>query len=249
MREAEFLALCEQERNGALAGLEAGIGTLAERGVHRVVKQWLEPRSEMREVSVGRYKADIMNENGIFEVQTRNFYRLQKKLEVFLPLYHVTVVYPVAGVKWVRWLNPQTGEISERRRSPKRGVPLDILYELAAIKQLLQNPNLSFLVPLLEVEEIRLLNGWGAGGKRGARRAASAPAALLGQAVFNGGQSFAAALPPGLLAAPFTVKELGAGLGRKNGRFAANATGALVALGVVKPAGKRGRATLYIHTQ
>lgn len=57
---------------------------------------------------MGRYFADIRNEDGIIEIQTRALYRLKPKLDAFLPLDAVTVVYPIAAVKRLSWLDPKT---------------------------------------------------------------------------------------------------------------------------------------------
>lgn len=244
MNEGQFAALCALEKQGALADLEKGVGTLAERGVHRVVKLWLEPRDEMREVPCGRYIADIKNENGIFEIQTRHFYKMTAKLESFLKEEKVTVVYPVAAQKSVLWLSGDTGELTPPRTSPKHGVPADILGELAGLKTLAAHENISFLVPLLETQEIRLLDGWGNGGKRGAHRVVNCPVALLGVHILSSPADFAALLPQNLPEI-FTVKDLGAAFGRRVGRYAQNAASALLALGVVQRAGKQGNAYLY----
>ena len=57
----------------------------------------------------------------MIEIQTRALYRLKQKLEKFLPLYPVTVVYPISYDKWVCWINEETGEITQKRKSPKKG--------------------------------------------------------------------------------------------------------------------------------
>lgn len=43
---------------------------------------------------MGGYVADIVGENGVIEIQTRQFNKLLKKLEAFLDYCDVTVVYP-----------------------------------------------------------------------------------------------------------------------------------------------------------
>ena len=80
---------------------ESGIGSLSEGSLHHLLKFYFEPDADRHEVGVGRYFADILNEDGIIEIQTRALYRLSPKLDAFLPLYPVTVVYPVAAVKQV----------------------------------------------------------------------------------------------------------------------------------------------------
>ena len=72
------------------------IGTLGERSLHAVLKRFLQPDENRHEVRVGRYVADIFDENGVTEIQTRQFYKMKRKLAAFLPEHAVTVVYPVS---------------------------------------------------------------------------------------------------------------------------------------------------------
>lgn len=86
----------------------AAIGSVSEGSLHHFLKFYFEPDADLHEVGVGRYFADIRNEDGILEIQTRALYRLKPKLDAFLPLDAVTVVYPVAAVKRLSWLDPDT---------------------------------------------------------------------------------------------------------------------------------------------
>ena len=98
-----------------------GIGTLGEKTLHAVVKLYIEPDEDYHEVPLEGYVADIFREGKIFEIQTANFNVLRNKLKAFLPLYKVTIVYPVAASKWIRWMDKETGEITNRRKSPISG--------------------------------------------------------------------------------------------------------------------------------
>ena len=51
--------------------------------LHAVLKQYFEPRKENQEVPVGPYVADICNEQGIFEIQTRDLTGFGKNLLSF----------------------------------------------------------------------------------------------------------------------------------------------------------------------
>lgn len=156
-----------------------GIGTLSEKTLHAVLKHYYEPWDECKEVRIGNYVADIVGEHGIIEIQTNDLGRLRKKLESFLSVCDVTVVYPLSVVKYLRWLDTETGELSDRRKSPKRMTVYDGLKELYKIKYLLKNPRLHICFPLLEIEEIRYLNGWSADRKKGSSRCDKNPLALL----------------------------------------------------------------------
>ncbi len=147
-----------------------GIGTLGEKTVHAVVKIYVEPDEDYHEVPLEGYVADIYREGKIFEVQTANFNTMRNKLRAFLPLYQVTIVYPVPATKWLIWIDPETGEETDRRKSPKKGTPQAVFRELYRIKPFLTDPNLSIRILLLDMEEYRLLDGWSRDRKKGSHR-------------------------------------------------------------------------------
>ena len=74
---------------------KSGIGTLGEKTVHAILKNMYEPDDNYQEVAIEGYVADICNNDGIIEIQTRQLNKLRDKLSVFLQDYHVTVVYPL----------------------------------------------------------------------------------------------------------------------------------------------------------
>ena len=116
--DERFLAACDRIIH--TEHIENGIGTLSEKTVHSVLKNYLEPDTTYHEIKTGRYVADIRTPDGIYEIQTRQFNKLRNKLEAFLPEYSVTVVYPIPHIKYLRWIDGQTGEITPARKSPKK---------------------------------------------------------------------------------------------------------------------------------
>lgn len=123
---------CDTGRNCALYGSKGadhrqnrernGIGTLSEKTVHAVLKHYYAPDESQHEIPVEGCVADIFNGKEIIEIQTRSFDRMRPKLERFLPLYPVTIVYPIPYCKHVYWIDEETGEISGGRKSPLREV-------------------------------------------------------------------------------------------------------------------------------
>ena len=239
MDSERFARLCQ------LTPRDGGIGTLGEKTLHAVVKCYLESRPTCREVRVGRRVADIANEQGIWEIQTRGFQKLRSKLTDFLKRGPVTVVYPVPALKTLYWVDPATGALSPPRRSPKKGRELDILYEMYKIKDFLQNESLSFLVLLMEVEEYRLADGWSRQGHNGSTRIERVPTALVREAVFHRPSDFAPYLPS--FERPFTAREFAVSVGR-HVNFGNPALNVLLALGLVRCAGKQKNAYLYEYT-
>ena len=132
-----------------------GIGTLSEKTLHAVLKLYYEPDEDKHEVAMSGYYADVYNDKGIIEIQTRQLNKLRDKLSVFLQDYHVTVVYPLPFNKWLSWVNPDNGEVQGRRKSPRHFTEYDAFYELYKIKSYLKNPNLSINLVLMDMEEYK----------------------------------------------------------------------------------------------
>lgn len=138
-----------------------GIGTLSEKTLHAILKNYYQPNESHHEIPVGRYCADIFDGKEIVEIQTAQFNRMRQKLEVFLPEYKTTIVYPIAREKWINWIDEETGEVRERRKSPKKGNPYMAFKELYKIKMHLKDKNIRVHLLMMEIEEYKLLDGWG----------------------------------------------------------------------------------------
>lgn len=220
-----------------------GIGTLGEKTLHAVLKHYYEPYEDNHETKIGNYVADIVGENGIIEIQTRNFDKLLKKLTAFLEVANVTVVYPIAQTKWLYWVDTNTGEVTKKRKSPKCGKPYELFYELYWIKDILGHENLRFIVVLLELEEYRSLNGWSKDKKKGSTRVDRIPIDVLEEIELRSNEDFHALLPT-TLPKEFTAKELQKATGGSP-RKMHNTIQVLKQIGIVKQVGKQGRSFLY----
>lgn len=240
MDQTKFLQACAAEL--AEERQKKGIGTLGEKGLHAVLKRYLESQEENREVSVGPYVADIQRENEIVEIQTGNFNKLRNKLEYFLSKTSVTIAYPVAAVKWLIWVE-EDGAASPKRKSPKCAGPWEILPELYKIKPLLLQTNLCFCIFLLEMEEYRLKNGWGKDGKQGSTRVDRLPVRLVDELWIRGLSDYKALIPP-KLGEEFTVSDFSQA-SRLSAKKASVAVNVLNYVGVLERMGKKGRAYLY----
>ncbi len=224
----EALALVRE--GGARVG---GIGILGEKTLHATLKLWLDDDPAHHEIPLPLGSvADIFDGERVTEIQTANFSAFRKKLEKLLAAYPVTVVHPLVRAKWVAWIAPETGEIGKPRRSGRRGSFTDAGKELIYILPLLGHPNLTVRLVLLDVEEQRLLDGWGNGGKRGSHRAERLPLALGETVTLKEPADYAALLPPDL-PTPFTAAQFGKAA-RLQGRNLQGTLKVLLAVGVLR---------------
>ncbi len=136
------------------------IGTENETSLHAAVKSYIDPDSSHHEVRVAGHIADVYNDAGVFEIQTRDFYKLRRKVERLLAVCPVTVVYPAAAEKRLFWVDPETGTCTEGRKSPKRCTRCALWTELASLEEFLGRPDFAVRVLLLELDEYRALDGW-----------------------------------------------------------------------------------------
>ena len=234
-RQERFRCLCEDfdllERSG-------GVGVMGEKAVHAVLKRFYQPDVSAHELKIGRYVADAATaDGGILEVQTGAFAPLRRKLAAFLEQYEVTVVHPAYGARWVRSADPETGELSPRRRCGRPESAWKLFYALPAIREFLGRPNLHFLVPVLEVSE------WRVKGDRRRSRRDRVPKALLAEYAFARPADFLTLLPEEL-SEPFTS----AGLARAAGIPRGDAQMYLYLvhqLGLLDRVGKQRNAYLY----
>lgn len=220
-----------------------GIGTLGERSLHAVLKYWIDPDDSHHEIRLERCVADVFDGRRVTEIQTRGFSALRPKLERLLEAYPVTVVHPLTWHKTLVWVDPASGEASKPRRSPKTGHFWDAVRELVYIRALLGHPRLTVVLPLLDMEEYRLTDGWSADGKKGSHRAERMPTALGPVAVLREKADYACLLPPEL-PEPFTTADV-----KRASRLSQKGTGTLVNilynLDVIQRTGKKGNAFLY----
>ena len=245
MDQLLFRQICDRIRNNEIR--QSGIGTLGEKTLHAILKSYFEPSESFHEIRVGNFVADIADENGITEIQTRQFNKLRKKLDYFLSITNVTVVYPVAAEKWILWIDEQTGETTKRRKSPKQGRPFEILHELYKIKSYLCCPSLRFCIVMLKVEEFRLLNGWSSDKKKGSTRFDCIPTELVDEVRITDPKDYEKLIPENLNER-FTSKDFKkmSGLSLSRSQTALNV---LYSVGAVKRVGRQGNLYFYERAQ
>lgn len=231
-----------------------GIGTQSEKLVHAALKYYLEPDENCHEVRIRGTKEDgssyshvadiFQKERGhIYEIQTRSFDRLRTKLSDFLLDYQVTVVFPIPHVKYISWVDPETGETSEPRRSPRRGLYSDILPEIYYLPDIQMHERLEFLAVLLDLTEFKYLDGWSRDRKSGSHRMERLPVAVAGMKVLNRPEDYSSLLPEDL-PDPFFRAELLKAL-KLSGRKGSGAVTVLQRAGAIERIGQIDRKYIY----
>jgi len=221
----------------------SGIGTLAEKTVHAVLKYYYCPDVTCHEQRVCGYVADICIENKIIEIQTGNFNLLRKKLDAYLPEHDVTIVSPVTRTKWLCWIDPGTGSVTPKRKSPKTGRPHEIFFELYKIKQYLSHPNLHICISMLDLEEYRLLDGYSKDKKKGSHRNDAFPISYAEEVVLESTRDYPIFLPYEL-PEEFTVDDYKATT-RLPRRLAGTILHILCYHGVIERTGTKSKSYLY----
>ena len=218
-----------------------GIGTLAEKSLHRVLKYYYEPDDKKHEQPVGGFFADILNADGVTEIQTGSFFHINKKLGEFLKTERVTLICPVIRRRRIIYIDGE-GELSKPRVSPKKGRLEDVFLELVHILPRLADGNLVICVPLVDADEYRLRRERVRKfHDKGYDRVDTVPTALISETVFITREDYLRLLPD--LPEGFTVKELASALKLDN-RTAQAMCRALTCAGALKR-DKVGRGYLY----
>lgn len=220
-----------------------GIGTLSEKTVHAILKNYYEPDEDRQEIPIENYVADIYADGEIIEIQTRQFNKMRNKLMVFLPLYPVTIVYPIPREKWLIWIDEENGELSKKRKSPARGNVYIAFPELYKIKMFLKDPNLRIKLVFLDMEEYRLLNGWSKDKKKGSSRYDRIPTELVEEVDITCLQDYMQFIPYEL-EDEFTSRDF-ARAAHINVQLAQTVLNILYHVGVITRTGKKGNQYLY----
>ena len=129
------------------------IGTLNEGALHAALKRHYGGAEAQFEVPFSGFVADVVRDDTIFEIQTSSFSGLERKMRALADQNPVVLVHPIAAQKnLVRIKDPASGDFT-RRKSPKKGKLCHILSELVYLPSLLNHPNFSVEVALIEEEQ------------------------------------------------------------------------------------------------
>jgi hypothetical protein len=218
------------------------VGELREGALHAALKRWLARPGDRLEVPVEGYVIDLVRASGeLVEVQTGGFSPLRAKLDALLDRHRVRIVHPVPAERRIVRVD-SLGTVVSHRRSPLRPDASAIFDGLVSFPTLLSHPHLVVEVLLCREDHVRAVSP--IRGRRFTRDPGERRLVEVLSRVQLAGPGDLAALVPGF-SEPFTTRELAAAMG-VGLPLAQRAAACLRAVGLAEPAGRRGRAPLYV---
>ena len=132
---------------------EPHIGTLNEGSLHAALKDLYAQPGDSFELPLDRFVIDIArsDSNGelLIEIQTGSFGAMGRKLDHLLPDHRVLLVHPIAVSSYL-----VRGD-AKPRRSPKRGSVFGLFGQLVSIPTLIDHPNFSLDIVLVNVDKVQ----------------------------------------------------------------------------------------------
>ena len=223
------------------------IGTLSEKSIHRTLKEFIESDSEKQEVAVGRYIADICytNRKEIIEIQTKSFKNLVPKLEYYLRNgYTVKIVYPLILNKEIHWIDKESNEVVEIRKSSKKGRIQDIFRELYWVYKYIIENSVELEIYGLNAVETKYLDGYGASQKKRATKIDKEPTEIIGYTPIRNKEDFIKFIPEALRNKEFTSNEYKKAV-KSNDKYLSSGLKILREIGIIKIVDKRGNSFVY----
>lgn len=253
-----FARICSEELVW-YSKVEDGIGTYSEKRLHVALKRFVCDDPECYEIKVkgelpeiqgrrGRrgFVADVLTGNTVYEIQTASLYPLKSKIGFLLERTELdlVVVHPLIAVKWVAWIDPTNGEVSKRHRSPKKENVMSIARDLYSMIPFIRNERFRIMLPVIEAEEYRMLDGWDRGRKRGSSRFERYPLSLIDIIELNSPKDYLEHYMPQELPDEFTAADYSRLTGAK-GIAPYSLLSVLCELGAVEKGERSGRSFIY----
>ncbi len=182
------------------------IGTQSEGSLHAALKLHVSQPGDRFEVPLDGFVVDLVRGDTLIEIQTGGFASMGRKLDHLLADYHVHIVHPIAVGSWIERRELPT------RKSPTKGRLHDIFGELVSVPTILDHPNLTIEVFLVDVDVVKVADPSMRRRRGGWRTVDRRLRGILSQHGLRTTDDLAALLPAGL-PSPWTTKDV-AMLGR-----------------------------------
>lgn len=134
-------------------GMHGSVGTQNEKLIHATLKNYYAPFSDEQEIKIGNFYADAVNEEGIFEIQTRALKRLSEKLRQFTAGSHVNIVYPIEANVRTTYIDTETGEIVKEIPYRSYNPKLKLFSELYSIREFIFDGSVSVILARLKLDK------------------------------------------------------------------------------------------------
>lgn len=214
------------------------IGQKNESSLHAALKMSYAEPGDALEYKLENYVVDIAQENRIIEIQTKNLYSMKEKLDSLSKEHDVMVVYPISEEKYISRLNGSHEPVS-RKKSPKKGKPIDVFGELMRCPKLLDAENVSLEIVMVKEEEVRCEDGKGSWRRKGVSIIDRRLLEVGKKIRYHSARDLLMLLPEDI-PQPFTNKMLAEQAGISIA-LARKTTYCLKKAGVIEEAGKKGK--------
>jgi hypothetical protein len=215
---------------------------MTEYSLHQEIKNYYAIPGDQFEVPLNNYIIDILRGKMAIEIQTKNFSAIKDKLKTLTKTHQVRLVYPLPERRIITCTAKDNTELY-KRKSPRKGVLLDVFRELVMIPEIIGSNNFSLEVLFVDEEEVRCADGKGSWRRRGVSIKERRLLGVNSRVLFENKNDFLKLLPSSLNC-EFTNSEL-AEKARIPVRVARQITYCYRKSGMLNVVGKRGRAFVF----
>ena len=93
---------------------------MSETSLHHKLKTFYAGNDGITEAVIDGYMIDVVKNDLLFEIQTKNFYSLKPKLEYLISQNQIRVIYPIALKRWITVFPKDGNRPIRKRKSPKK---------------------------------------------------------------------------------------------------------------------------------
>jgi hypothetical protein len=215
--------------------------------LHSALKAFYLTRGAAEEVLIDGYYIDIVQDDLLIEIQTRNFSAIRKKLIDLIQRHSVRLVYPIPVEKWIVRIQEEGQTHPSRRKSPRHGRIEHVFSELVRIPDLMEHPNFSLEVLLIHEEEVRLADGKGSWRRNGVSIINRRLLEVVDRRLFTDPVDLMGLLPKDL-EQPFTNRHLAQKLDISP-RLAARMSYCFRNMNILTITGKQNKSYLFTYTK
>lgn len=140
---------------------------MQETTLHAQLKAIYTQPGDLVEQYLNGYRIDILRGELVIEIQTQKFSALATKLMRLSESHPILLVYPIPSMKWIVYVSPADSQLLHRRKSPRHLKVEHVFEELVHIPSLLNIPNISLDLLLIDEEELRKDDGKGSWRRKG----------------------------------------------------------------------------------